>query len=170
MSPFSAASFLALALALGSSTPAQAAPTDDQAIRRVIETFRTAIIAKDKASFAPLFLFEKITWQAVMDDAGVTRVKAKRPDAIKAKVFPDETWLTFIDGIVKDPKRNEETFANITIDSDGDAAAVAFDYTYLYDGKETNHGREHWLLVRTESGWKIAAVTYSVSLPPPAKQ
>lgn len=170
MPHFSAASFLALALVLGSITPAQAASIDDQAIRQVIETFRTAIITKDKASFAPLFLFEKITWQAVMDDAGVARVKAKRPNAIKAKVFPDETWLTFIDGIVADPKRNEETFANITIDSNGDAAAVAFDYAYLYDGNETNHGREHWLLVRTESGWKIAAVTYSVSLPPPAKQ
>lgn len=169
MSHFSAASFLALALALGSIAPARAAPTDDQAIRQVIETFRTAIIDKDKARFVPLFLHEKITWQAVMEDNSLARIRAKRPQAIKARVFPDQNWLTFIDGIVADPKRNEETFAGITIDSDGDAASVAFDYVFLYDGKETNHGREYWHLVRTEGGWKIASVIYSITDPTPAK-
>ena len=87
MSHFSAASFLALALALGSIAPARAAPTDDQAIRQVIETFRTAIIDKDKARFVPLFLHEKITWQAVMEDGSLARIRAKRPQAIKARVF-----------------------------------------------------------------------------------
>jgi hypothetical protein len=168
MCHFSATSFLALALALGNSTPAQATLIDDQAIRQVIETFRTAIITKDKARFAPLFLFEKITWQAVLDEASLARIKAKRPATVKADVIPDETWITFIDAIVKDPKPSEETFSNITIDSDGSAATVAFDYVYLYDGKQTNHGREHWQLVNTESGWKISAVTYSLILPPPA--
>lgn len=163
-----AAGVLALTLAFGAASPTMAAPNDDQAIRQVIETFRTAIINKDKASFTPLFLFEKITWQSVLDDTSLARVKAKSPKAIKARVFPDQTWLTFIDEIAKDPKRNEETFANIVIDSDGSVAAVAFDYAYLYDGKETNHGREHWQLVNTESGWKITAVTYSVILPPAA--
>jgi hypothetical protein len=159
-----------LLLVSGVTTDAHAAPTDDADIRAVVETFRTAIINKDKASFAPLFLFETITWQSVMDDASLAQVKAKHPKAVKARFFPDQTWLSFIDEIVADPKRNEETFANITIDTDGDAAAVAFDYAYLYDGKETNHGREHWQLVRTDSGWKITAVTYSVILAAPAPQ
>jgi hypothetical protein len=35
---------------------------------------------------------------------------------------------------------------------------VAFDYTFLANGKKTNWGREMWQLVRTEDGWKIFSV------------
>ena len=64
-----------------------------------------------------------------------------------------------------DLKTNEETFSNILIDSDGDNASVAFDFSYMRDGRITNVGREYWLLARTEMGWKIAAVTYSRNFP-----
>jgi hypothetical protein len=42
---------------------------------------------------------------------------------------------------------------------------VTFDYTFLSDGRETNRGKEAWLLVRTEAGWKITTLAYSYDLP-----
>lgn len=102
-----------------------------------------------------------------MEDESLTRVKVKRPQAIKARVNPQNTHIAFADSFAKDEKRNEETFSNIKIDSDGDAASVGFDYVYLYDGREINRGREYWLLVRTETGWKITSVAYSMILPKP---
>ena len=50
------------------------------------------------------------------------------------------------------------------IDGDADVATVAFDYTFLADGRATNSGKECWLLVRSGDGWKIMTLVYSVVL------
>jgi len=50
------------------------------------------------------------------------------------------------------------------IDGDADGATVAFDYTFLSDGRATNSGKECWRLVRAESGWKIMTLSWSVTL------
>ena len=49
---------------------------------------------------------------------------------------------------------------------DGGDALVVSQFT-LYgdtngDGKVSNQGREYWQLVRTEQGWKIFSVIYSL--------
>lgn len=148
-----------------SSSYANARADDNAQIRSVIEDFRAAIIEKDREKFLDLFLHQAVTWQAVMSDARFEQAKQKDPATQKAAFDLVKTPAAFIDGIVKDPKINEETFSNVLIDSDGDVASVAFDFSYIRDKQITNMGREYWLLVRTEVGWKIAAVTYSRSLP-----
>ena len=45
-------------------------------------------------------------------------------------------------------------------------ASVAFDYRFLGDGKETNRGQEVWSLVRTDAGWKIVSVIWSLRWTP----
>lgn len=156
---------LPLLLAACSSVPHQPTTNDADAIHRVIETFRTAIIARDKPGFLALFHDGPLVWQSVLSDATVVRAREKRPDSIKARVNPVSTPQSFIETIASDEKRNEEKFWNIQIHTDGDIAAVTFDYAYFYDNAETNHGKESWLLVRTEGGWKITSVVYSVDLP-----
>lgn len=147
------------------SSSASSRADDNAQIRSVVEDFRTAIIEKDREKFLGLFLHQAVTWQAVMSDARFEQAKQKDPAVRKAALDPTRTPASFIDGIVKDPKKNEETFSNVLIDSDGDTASVAFDFSYLRDEQITNVGREYWLLVRTEAGWKIAAVTYSRNVP-----
>jgi hypothetical protein len=147
------------------SSPASARPGDDAPIRSVVEAFRTAIIDKDREKFLGLFLHPGVTWQSVMSDARFDETRRKDPSARKSAFDPSNTPAAFIDRIIKDPKGNEETFTHVLIDSDGDNASVAFDFSYLRDGKVTNVGREYWLLVRTEAGWKIAAVTWSRNVP-----
>lgn len=147
------------------SSYANARADDNAQIRSLIEDFRTAIIEKDRDKFLGLFLHQAVTWQAVMSDARFEQAKQKDPAAQKAAFDPTKTPTTFIDGIAKDPKVNEETFSDVMIDSDGDVASVAFNFSYIRDKQITNVGREYWLLVRTEAGWKIAAVTYSRNVP-----
>jgi hypothetical protein len=148
------------------SFPAIGRADEKDGIRSVIQEFRSAIIEKDRERFLGLFLHPNVTWQAVMSDARFEQAKLKDPAAQKAAYDPARTPASFIDGIVKDPKRNEETFADVLIDTDGDTASVAFNFSYIRDQLVTNVGREHWLLVRTEAGWKIAAVSYSRNVPP----
>jgi len=142
-----------------------------KALHQVVESFRTAILRKDKAAFMDLFFSDKpevITWQAVVDDPSLERIRATRPQAIKARHRPDNNFVAFIDGIVASQDLEEETFHDIRIDTDGEIASVAFDYVFLSNRKPSNSGREMWLLVRTEQGWKITSVVYTIRLPQPA--
>ena len=152
--------------------PAWAAKNDAKdvaAVREVVEKFRTSIIRKDKATFVSLFYSDKpehVTWQFVVDDPRLTRFQKTKPEARKARRIPESNYLTFIDGITKpEAKPSEEEFRNILVDTDGEIASVNFDYSYLAGGKETNWGREMWHLVRTEAGWKIISVIFSVRDP-----
>ena len=83
----------------------------------------------------------------------------------KARHLPEVNHVTFIDGIVSSPRSSEEVFSGVRIDTDGDIASVAFDYRFLSDGRQTNWGREMWQLVRTEEGWKIISVVWTIHDP-----
>lgn len=150
----------------GTDRPGQA---DRAAIERVVESFRTAIIARDKDRFLGLFLQDNVNWQPVLGDDSLARVRSKRPDAVKARLDPANNHRAFADNVVRSAESSEEVFSNVRIDTDGDLATVTFDYIYLAGGKETNRGKEAWILVRTESGWKISSLAYSIHLPPPAQ-
>lgn len=138
-------------------------------VQEIVEKFRASIISKDKATFTSIFYSDKpenVIWQFVTDDARVARIQKTNPEERKAYRIPEKNYLSFIDGITKlGAKPREEIFRNVVIDTDGEIASVNFDYSYLADRKETNWGREMWHLVRTESGWKIISVIYSVRDP-----
>lgn len=160
-------SFALFSLTLASSVCPAHAAADNPEIRAVIESFRTSIIEKDRERFLGLFVNADVPWQSVVDDKSLAQIKIKRPEAIKARFKQENNPVAFIDGIVKSKNASEETFSKIRIDSDGEVAAVSFDYSFLSNGQPTNWGKECWLMVRTEQGWKITTVAYSVTLPAP---
>lgn len=139
----------------------------EAAIHSVIEAFRAAIIDKDKPRFTALFAPGSVTWQSVKGDDSLRQIRESNPQAAKVRINPDNTYLSFIDGIVGDKASTEEKFNNIRIDSDGDIASVVFGYSFHRDGRESNRGQEAWQLVRTDHGWRIVSVIWSVSLSPP---
>lgn len=168
MMPNARARSAALALLLPAWLPviaAQNAPADVKAIEQVVESFRTSLINKDKPTYMSLFFSDKpedIGWQFVSEDARLQEIRKAKPDAIKARQIPANNFIALIDGAVASPKLKEETFSNTKIETDGDVASVSFDYSFHDDGVKTNWGREMWQLVRTEQGWKIFSVIYSI--------
>ncbi|MBF5041988.1 nuclear transport factor 2 family protein [Aggregicoccus sp. 17bor-14] len=175
MNPAVAAVCLAFALAAGPPQQARAADTarSRKEIEAVIETFRTAILEKDKAAFMKLFLKEDITWASVLSDTSAEMLYASRPKPElphPSKVSARGSPAGFIDFVVQNPARLEETFSKVRIDTDGEVAQVWFDYTFTVGTYKQNWGKEGWQLLRTESGWKIASVVWSQELnpaPPP---
>lgn len=163
------ATLVILASGLQPALAKQNDPADVAAIHKVVEQFRTSIINKDKPTFTSLFFSDKpeeVTWQWVVDDVGIALLRKRKPDAHKAIRVPGENYLSFIDSIVKpDARPAEEKFSDVRVDTDGEVAAVNFDYSYLDGGRETNWGREMWQLVRTDAGWKIISIIYSVRPP-----
>ena len=59
------------------------------------------------------------------------------------------------------------------IETDGEVAQVWFDYSFMVGSYRANWGKEAWHLVRTDAGWKIASVVWSMETnpepPPPPK-
>lgn len=144
---------------------AQNAPADVKAIEQVVESFRISLINKDKPTYMGLFFSDKpedIGWQYVSEDVRLQDIRKAKPDAIKARRIPTNNFIALIDGAVTSPKPKEEKFSNTKIETDGDVASVSFDYSFHDDGVKTNWGKEMWQLIRTEQGWKIFSVIYSI--------
>jgi hypothetical protein len=140
-------------------------PEDTAAISRVVESFRTSLIQKDKATYMSLFFSDKasdIGWQFVSEDTRLEHIRKTKPDAIKARQIPGNNFISLIDDAIATKESREETFSNVKIETDGEIASASFDYAFLANGIKTNWGKEMWQLVRTENGWKIFSVVYTV--------
>ena len=141
-----------------------AAVPDRSAISAVIESFRTAILQRDKPRFLGLFVTPDLPWQSVLSDESLVEIRGGDPQKNKLRFDPKNNPTSFIDFVVASKATSEETFSNVAIDGDGDVATVAFDYTFLSGGRATNSGKECWLLVRSGAGWKIMTLAWSVRL------
>lgn len=144
------------------STSASARVGADDQIRELVERFRVAIIAKDRAALLALPVNPQIGLAAAVDPATLAKARVKRPNA---KANQITSYADFVEEIVTGKARSEETFSHVRISSDGTIGQMYSDYQFLEDGKVTNWGHESWLLIRTDDGWKIAAIAYSVTLP-----
>ena len=153
-----------LSLLLHLPAHAQAGQSDADNIRAVAQAFRQAIVDKDETAFMALFLDERTTWLSVASEARLAAARsAGLPAPRRVRTDPDRTPLSFIRGIVESDGPHDEVFSDMRISSDGDIASLYFDFTYLFNGRPINAGREAWLLVRTEDGWRIVSVIWSNS-------
>jgi len=143
---------------------ADASP-DTQAIAQVVQAFGQAIRARDAAGFRALFLPDAVTWRQVYADDSLRRLRQRRT-LEKVPPLDGDSPGAMIDGIVRAGAAVDEPVAGLRILSDGDVATVFFRYSYCVDGAPTNYGSESWQLLRTEAGWRIASVVWSVRLPP----
>ncbi len=160
---------LALSLLVLSPQRVFAQNTEDKAqIEKIIESFRTSIVNKDEDGFLKLFLKEDITWTGVTTDASIARLHANipQPDGKPVRKARSYSPRHFIKFIVANKAKFDEPMSNVRIDSDGEVANVWFDYSFMNGDYKENWGKESWQMVRTEEGWKIAAVVWSQELNP----
>jgi hypothetical protein len=134
-------------------------------INQLVETFKASIIAKDGKKLESLFLPENSSWYWAYDQATFDAQRAKKP-ATARYVHEADSYKTFTQFVGSTKHAVEEKFSNVRIQTDGAVGSVYFDYVFLLDGKPTNHGNETWQVIRTDNGWKISAMLYSVILDP----
>ncbi len=128
-------------------------------VEQIIQTFQKSIIDKDAATLGALFLPDHNSWLTVLDDAMYGLVKAKHPEATKLR---PGTYREFVDFVGTSKTAIEEKFSNVRINTNGNVAAVYFDFVFLSNGAVNNRGSESWHLVKTENGWKINSMIYSI--------
>ena len=129
-------------------------------VQELVERFGHAILTKDGEAVRRMFL-PGGSWFRVLDQASLASVRAKNPEAKQINPGSYEEFAKFL-GTTSSAL--EETFDNVRIETDGTVGMVWFDYRFIKDGKQTNHGRETWQVVRESDGWKISAMLFSVTL------
>lgn len=156
------ATVLAALLAALPATAADGTAQAEAAIREVIAQFQQSIVAKDGTRLRSLFLPERQSWYSVASERELQQRRARKPDAAR---FRASDYDTFARSVEQSTAAEEERFSNIRIHTDGAVASVHFDFVYLSDGKPANQGQEAWHLIRTDAGWKIVSLIYSVDRP-----
>ncbi|NQZ08871.1 MAG: hypothetical protein HRT35_17075 [Algicola sp.] len=131
-----------VALALSCSTIAREnTQVYKNEIRAVVESFRLAIINKDKATFKLLFYSDKIPWIPVFSDEMVAeqrKTKADFPRSVDFGQFgPPENMIS-------DKEKQEEKMSDIKIETDGYLASVHFKYSDHRNGVKKAFGTEAW--------------------------
>jgi hypothetical protein len=156
------ACLFALFLSLFSVAASAASKEDDtQAateIGKVVETFKAAIIAHDGQGLKALFLPDQGNWLSVMHEGLYQKVHALHPDRSRVE---HSNYAEFADFVTASKTPVEERFYDVRVESNGTIGMVYFDFDFLDDGKVRNRGSETWQLIKTDGGWKIAAMLYS---------
>ncbi len=162
-----AAAFATLALtpareAAAQTPPAVEAGSDEAAIHDVIDRFKAALVAKDKPGMANLFHEGNVVWLSSGHPS--SRDAMARMTGEPAQIVEDEGAYELLD----DPRLAEiaieERFYDPVIRTDGQIATVTFDYDFRAQGQIQNWGQESWQMVKTEAGWKILHLLFSVNL------
>ncbi|NML23565.1 nuclear transport factor 2 family protein [Pseudoflavitalea sp. G-6-1-2] len=130
---------------------------DEEAIRKVLDTFMDCIIKRDSTRFYPLFHKDPVSWAGSIMPA-THQNDLKRNE--KARDYFASDYKSFIRSIYE--ANCEEKFYNIRINHDGYAATVFFDYSFWLSGKKLNWGAESWGMIKTNGEWKIVSVIFSV--------
>ncbi|SHG97100.1 nuclear transport factor 2 family protein [Massilia sp. CF038] len=168
----SALIFSALSALLPAALAAPATATEDrERILQIVDSYRNAIIKKDRDTFLKLFFggavpFIGVTTDQSLEWENANKRNASAPDG--AKLYTSSNPKKFIDGIVNNPLPVEQTNDKVKIDTDGDVAQVWFDYTFIENGYKSNWGKQSWQMVRDKDGWKINAVIWSMEFNPAA--
>lgn len=145
-------------LVLAFALPCVAAESPKAEINAVIASFQSALKQHDAEALGRLFLPDSDAWVTTLGDETLKTMRDKHPAAPHYKVGKRQSFLDFVGST---PSRIEEKFHDLRIDTDGSVASVYFNFEFLMDGKVQNRGAETWQLVKTDAGWKIAAMLYS---------
>ncbi len=166
-----------LCAALGAPvTPLRAAPVsaaeDRERIVQVVEDVRNAIIKKDRSRYLQLFFGGAIPFIGVTTDQSLQWENANKSSktADSEKLYTTSNPKKFIDSVLRNPVRVDQTVDNLHIETDGDIAQAWFDYSFMEESYRAYSGRQSWNLVRSKEGWKITSVIWSMELnpaPPP---
>ncbi|WP_374463792.1 nuclear transport factor 2 family protein [Chryseobacterium sp.] len=131
---------------------------DETEIRKVMDDFMGCIKSRDEAKYLSLFQ-EPVLWTGIYKDRTQAKRLEKNP---KADYYFADDYKAFIKSFKDD--KSEEKFDNIKIIEDGSIASANFDYSFWYNGKMENWGKEIWTLMKVNGTWKITSVTFSMDL------
>ena len=125
---------------------AQAAKYSKAEIQALFAEYLRLHAAKDMAGWQKLFLAEAICVRTA-DDGNVV-------------AYPVAELARSIDEEARKLESQHETFEQVRIEVDGDAATYATLWKLYHNGKLMRQGRAYFSLVRKDGKWMIAALVW----------
>ena len=128
--------------------PIPAPTADEQSIMQPVNAVFAGIAARDPVAL-----------NAQLVPGGSATIVIEQPNG--SRTIQRSTWAETVARFQPGPEKFEERLSNPAIESDGSVAVVWGDYLFLIDGKVHHCGTDHFDLIRDNSAWKIANVTFS---------
>lgn len=132
-------------------------------IEKVFNNFFHGIEQRDSQLFLSTFTQTPVSWAGVYSKETITRMREHFGSDVNKPKTTSSTPAEFIDFIVNAEFDVKETTSDVNVISDGEVASVSFSYEYFLGDFKMNWGQESWLMVRTDDGWKISAVNFSMT-------
>ncbi len=148
---------------------------DKQQIITIIKQFDKAIVKQNKADFLKLFYDGSVSWISVISQVSL----GLREQQMKSQSKEQQTSVKraihsspekYIDAIIAANSKFKKTFENVKITTDGNIASVYFEYAFFSGYYKNNWGEESWQLVKTDDGWKINSVAFSMTMNPEVRK
>lgn len=134
--------------------------SDKEQIQQVMKDFFAGIKEKDSAKFYSVFHDVPVTWVGVYKDKSYEKIQHQNH---KMKPYFSDSYGEFFKSISGE-KPVEEKYDNVKIIEDGNVASVNFDYSFWYNNKMLNWGKEIWTMVKVYGNWKITSVIFSMEM------
>lgn len=152
--PFLLALGLSASCAMPATSTSAYAPSeaDRAAITDVVQRAFDAIETNDQAAWAEV-LTEQGMFSSIRGDAGARRIGVQTYAEAAANTDPP-------------PNHYLERWWDPIILVDGDIAMVWTPYDFLIDGKFSHSGIDAIVLLRSDTGWKIASIAWNVEKEP----
>ena len=134
--------------------------SNKEQIQQVMKDFFAGIKEKDSAKFYSTFHDVPVTWVGVYKDKSYEKIQHQNH---KMKPYFSDSYGEFFKSI-SGKKTVEEKYDNVKIIEDGNVASINFDYSFWYDNKMLNWGKEIWTMVKVYGNWKITSVIFSMEM------
>lgn len=144
------------ALAIGATSASPSTESSDvSALHQLWNRYQQAVASKDAKTLLELYVSEDapIIGGIAHDSYALITAANKQP-------VPRTLLMTAKEDVIGEIKLPPDQIQNLDIHSDGEVGSVSFDYA-----AKVGHGRIIWTTVRTNDGWKIASVVYSINVP-----
>ena len=147
--------------AFGSQPPSTPSPSSHESQNSVSELrdfwsqYQQAVKKKDANKLLESYLSETIPVIGGIASKSYAVISAANKQAIPRLLV--STGKENAAGEVKLPP---DVTTNLQIQTDGEVGTLSWDYS-----APVGHGRIAWTVVRTNDGWKIASIVYSLNVP-----
>jgi hypothetical protein len=142
--------------AVAASPEIQSARRNDvAALHELWSHYEQAVASKDVKALLNMYVSEGVPVMGGIAPKSYAVIMAANKQPVPRTLL--STAKEDVAGEVKLPPDQTE---NLDIHSDGEIGIISFDYK-----AKMGHGRIIWTTIRTNDGWKIASVVYSINVP-----
>ena len=139
------------------ATPATSPSTEDHdvsALHQLWSSYQQAVAKKDAKTLLEFYVNADVPVMGGIAPRSYTIITAANQQPV-----PRTILTTAREDVAGEVKLPPDQIENLAIHSDGEIGSISVDYA-----AKMGHGRIIWSTVRTNDGWKIASVVYSINV------